>query len=223
MNKKRSPAIGFLGGTFDPIHFGHLRPAIEIQQALKLNTLYLMPNYISPHKSNSYATPQQRIAMVKLAIQHIPNLQINTQELLRESPSYTVDTLRELRQQYPNTPLCFIMGMDSLIQLDSWYQFEKILNYCHLIISHRPGWTPQFNSAVNNLLQQYQTKDPNVLHQQLCGSIYFQKTTQLAISSSEIRSLLALNKSIDFLTPPAVCDFIKTQGCYQQLNDKRPS
>ncbi|TEW54860.1 nicotinate-nucleotide adenylyltransferase [Psychromonas sp. RZ22] len=208
-------AIGFLGGTFDPIHFGHLRPALEIQQALNLQALYLMPNYIAPHKSKSLASPAQRIDMVKIAIQDTPQLQINTQELLRDSPSYTINTLKVLREQYPQTPLCFIMGMDSLIQFDTWYQYKDILNYCHLIVSHRPGWDPQFNSTVTNLLAVHQINDPTLLHQKQAGCIYFQSTSQLDISSSAIRELLVNDKSIDFLTPNSVCRYIEEQQCYK--------
>lgn len=215
MNKSNQTAIGFLGGTFDPIHFGHLRPALEIQQALDLQALYLMPNYIAPHKSKSLASAQQRIDMVQLAIQDTPTLQLTTQELLRPSRSYTIDTLKLLRQQYPETPLCFIMGMDSLIQFDSWYRYQEILSYCHLVVSHRPGWEPQFNSVVSELLRKHQISDPAQLHQFLSGHIYFQSTTQLAISSSEIRDLLATNKSINFLTPQPVCAYIKEQRCYK--------
>ena len=215
MIQSQNTAIGFLGGTFDPIHFGHLRPALEIQHALKLQSLYLMPNYIAPHKSNTLATPKQRIEMVELAIKTTPYLKINTQELLRESPSYTVDTLKLLKEQYPDTPICFIMGMDSLIQFDSWYQYQDILKYCHLVISHRPGWSPEFNSTIDALIEKHQTRDPKQLHQQLFGYIYFQKTTQLQISSSQIRELIMSNQSIDFLTPQAVCGYIDEQGCYR--------
>jgi len=215
MNKSNQTAIGFLGGTFDPIHFGHLRPALEIQQALNLQALYLMPNYIAPHKSKSLASAQQRIDMVQIAIQETPTLQLTTQELLRASPSYTIDTLKQLREQYQETPLCFIMGMDSLIQFDSWYRYHEILRYCHLVVSHRPGWDPQFNSIVSELLRKHQISDPAQLHQHLSGYIYFQSTTQLAISSSEIRDLLAKNKSINFLTPQSVCTYIKEQQCYK--------
>lgn len=214
MNKQNSAAIGFLGGTFDPIHFGHLRPALEIQQALNLDALYLMPNYIAPHKSKSLASTEQRIEMVKLAIQETPTLQLTTQELLRPSASYTIDTLKLLRKQHPETPLCFIMGMDSLIQFDQWYRYEEILNYCHLVVSHRPGWDPQFNDVISTLLRQHQISTPAQLHQKLAGCIYFQSTTQLAISSSEIRDLLAAKQSIDFLTPHPVCTYIKEQHCY---------
>lgn len=207
-------AIGFLGGTFDPVHFGHLRPALEIQQALKLQALYLMPNYIAPHKSKSLASVEQRIEMVKLAIQETPDLQLTTQELLRSSPSYTIDTLKQLHKDNPTTPICFIMGMDSLIQFDTWYQYQDILNYCHLIISHRPGWTPQFNKTVSEIVEKNQVHNPELLHQTLSGCIYFQTTSQLAISSSQIRDLLAANQAIDFLTPASVCHYIKENHCY---------
>ncbi|WP_025562675.1 nicotinate-nucleotide adenylyltransferase [Psychromonas sp. SP041] len=207
-------AIGFLGGTFDPIHFGHLRPALEIQQALNLQSLYLLPNYIAPHKEKTLASTEQRIEMVKLAIQETPELQLNTQELLRSTPSYTVDTLKLLRKQYPDTPLCFIMGMDSLINFDSWYQYQDILNYCHLVVSHRPGWNPTFNDVVSKLLSDHQIQDPALLHRSLAGCVYFQSTSQLAISSSQIRHLLSTQQSIHFLTPQSVCTYIKEQHCY---------
>lgn len=214
MNSHKA-AIGFLGGTFDPIHFGHLRPALEIQQALNLVNLYLMPNYTSPHKSKSLASSQQRIDMLTLAIQNTPDLQIDTQELLRECPSYTANTVKLLRQQHPQTPLCFIMGMDSLINFDTWYQYQDILTYCHLVISHRPGWDPIFNNTINDLLKKHQTNDPKHLHQKLAGHIYFQSTTQLAISSSEIRAQIAAKQPIDFLTPRAVSEYIELEQCYR--------
>lgn len=215
MINNQSTVIGFFGGTFDPIHFGHLRPALEIQQALNLQTLYLMPNYIAPHKSKSIATAEQRIDMIKLAIQNTPNLQLNTQELLRNTPSYSIDTLKLLRQQYPTRALCFIMGMDSLINFDTWYQYQDILKYCHLVVSHRPGWTPHFNNTILALLAQHQVDDAQQLQQQLAGCIYFQSTSQLDISSSAIRNLLSTQQPIDFLTPYAVCSYIKQHQCYQ--------
>jgi len=220
MGNKNNKAIGFLGGTFDPIHFGHLRPALEIQQALNLQTVYIMPNYIAPHKSKSIASTEQRIEMVKLAIQDTPNLQIDTQELLRNTPSYTVDTLKLLRQQNPNTPICFIMGMDSLINFNTWYKYQEILNYCHLVVSHRPGWTPKFNQIVSDLLSNHQIDNTKLLHQDLAGHVYFQSTSQLDISSSNIRHLIASKQSIQFLTPQSVCCYIDKQYCYNSKDIK---
>jgi len=197
MSKEKSHhAIGFLGGTFDPIHFGHLRPALEISEALSLQPLFLLPNRIAPHKSKSHCTATQRAEMVKLAIADQANIEIDTRELNREKPSYTVDTLIELKKLYPHTPICFIMGMDSLINFNSWFKWQEILNYCHLVISS-------------------QTTNKQDLHDLPCGKIYFQETSQLDISSTDIRHLLKNNHSIDYLVPQAVSHYIKKHQLYQ--------
>ncbi|MFT6927762.1 MAG: nicotinate-nucleotide adenylyltransferase [Psychromonas sp.] len=208
-------AIGFLGGTFDPIHFGHLRPALEITEALSLQQLFMMPNHIAPHKSASHGTAKQRSEMVELAISQQPRMTVDKRELKRHKPSYTIDTLKELKIEYPDTPICFIMGMDSLISFDSWYDWKNILSYCHLIISHRPGWQSEFNEQVAALVAKHQTTDKHDLHNVQFGKIYFQTTSQLAISSTEIRDLLSHNISIDFLTPDSVINYIKEQYLYK--------
>lgn len=212
--KQQARAIGFLGGTFDPIHFGHLYPAIEISKALQLQPFFLMPNYIAPHKSSSHGTAEQRCTMVELAIQSEPDIQIDPRELTRKKPSYTIETLKELKAQYPTTPLCFIMGMDSLINFDSWYQWQDILNYCHLIISRRPGWQAVFNDNIKALLKIAQTRNKDDLHNYQAGRIYFQDTTQFDISSTEIRSLINKHKTIDHLLPKSVADYIKLNKLY---------
>jgi nicotinate-nucleotide adenylyltransferase len=208
-------AIGFLGGTFDPIHFGHLRPALEITAALSLQQLFIMPNHIAPHKSVSHASAKQRSKMVALAISQQPRMTIDKRELKRHKPSYTIDTLKELKIEYPNTPICFIMGMDSLISVDKWFDWTNMLSYCHLIISHRPGWENKFNQQVAALVANHQTTDKHDLHNHQFGKIYFQATSQLAISSTEIRELLSHDISIDFLTPDSVINYIKEQHLYK--------
>ncbi len=220
-NNNQQQAIGFLGGTFDPIHFGHLRPALEISDALSLKQLFLMPNHIAPHKSASHCSAKQRSEMVKLGIANQPGIAIDTRELNRHKASYTIDTLKELKALYPTTPICFIMGMDSLVSFDSWHKWQEILNYCHLIISQRPQWHPHFNSTVQELVDRCKTTDKQDLHNLQCGKIYFQDTSQLDISSTEIRRLLKDKSSIDYLVPEAVSDYIKKHQLYQSVkNDK---
>ncbi len=209
-------ALGFLGGTFDPVHFGHLRPALEICEALSLKQLILMPNHIAPHKSASHCSALQRCKMVELAIQDQPKIGIDRRELNRAKPSYTIDTLKELKKQHPHTPICFIMGMDSLISFNSWHQWHEILNYCHLIVSQRPGWRCEFNEQVQALLDQHKSTNPHDLHNLQAGKIYFQTTSQLDISSSEIRQLLNNNISIDYLVPEAVNSYIKQHKLYKK-------
>ena len=213
INQQR--AIGFLGGTFDPVHFGHLRPALEIGESLSLQKLFLMPNHIAPHKSSTQCTSLQRSEMVKLAIASQPMMDIDTRELNRDKASYTIDTLKELKQIYPNTPICFIMGMDSLLNFNSWYKWQEILDYCHLVVSQRPQWHPNFNSTIEDVLRQSQTTNKQDLHKTSHGKIYFQETCQLDISSSYIRQLIHKQQSIDFLVPENVSQYIKKHKLYQ--------
>ena len=215
-DKNHQQAIGLLGGTFDPIHIGHLRPALEISEALSLQQLFLMPNHIAPHKSSSHASAKQRSEMVRLAIQGQVNISVDCRELTRHSPSYTIDTLKEMKIQYPSTPICFIMGMDSLMSFDTWHQWQNILNYCHLIISQRPGWQGQFNHLVQKTVDLHKTSIKQDLHDLPYGKIYFQDTSQLDISSTQIRKLIYNKKSINYLVPEAVNDYIKKHNLYRK-------
>lgn len=211
----KQQAIGFLGGSFDPIHNGHLLPAIEVAQALNLKQLLLMPNHIAPHKPGSHCNSQQRCEMVQLAVQPYPQLQVDQRELKRDTPSYTIETLKEIQAQYPDTPICFMMGMDSIINFDSWYQWQDILNYCHLVICARPGWKGEFNDTIQTLLSKHQTENANDLHQHLSGKIYFQPTTQYDISSTQIRHNIEQNIAVENLLPEAVNHYIKQHQLYK--------
>lgn len=204
-----------MGGSFDPIHNGHLLPAIEVAQQLQLQQLFLMPNHIAPHKAGSHCSATQRAEMVKLAVQDIDRLDIDTRELKRDSASYTVETLKEIQSQYPETPICFIMGMDSLINFDSWYQWQEILHYCHLVVCARPGWHEQFNDTVQALLEQHQTGSITDLHQHRAGRIYFQKTAQFDISSTRIRHHIKHQLSIEKLIPTKVYHYIQHHQLYR--------
>jgi len=208
-------AIGFLGGSFDPIHNGHLLPAIEVAEQLQLQQLFLMPNHIAPHKAGSHCSAMQRVEMVKLAVQDVDTLAIDTRELNRDSASYTVETLKEIRVQYPNTPICFLMGMDSLINFDKWYQWQNILNYCHLVVCARPGWKGEFNDTVQDLLNHHQTQSVDELHQFQSGKIYFQKTVQFDISSTQIRHHIKHDLNIEGLLPQPIHHYIKRHKLYK--------
>lgn len=208
-------AIGLLGGTFDPIHVGHLRPAIALLERLNLSEVRLIPNYIPPHKVTPDSSPEHRLAMVKLAASQTPGLVVDERELSRDSPSYTLDTLKELKAELPNTPLCFLMGMDSLCQLDQWHGWQQLLDYAHLVVSHRPGWQPDFNANIQALVQAHATTDPQRLSHQLSGCIYLFDSPQLDISSTQIRNCVKEGNNPQYLLPEAVLNYIRDKGLYQ--------
>jgi nicotinate-nucleotide adenylyltransferase len=149
-----SQAIGILGGTFDPIHFGHLRTALELCDALNLAQVRLIPCYQPVHRKLPAASPQQRLAMVKEAIAGEPALQVDTCEIDRQGPSYTIDTLQILSKNFPNTPLCMIMGIDALLSFSSWHRWEEILTLSHLIVAHRPQYQLPHTGIIANLLKE---------------------------------------------------------------------
>ena len=124
--------IGILGGTFDPIHFGHLRSGLEVYESLEFEHIRLIPCGVPPHRELPIASNEQRLAMMRLAVEDNTKLIVDQRELQREGPSYTVDTLLELRQEFPDTPLCLIIGSDAFLGLDSWHQWKKIPQLAHL-------------------------------------------------------------------------------------------
>ena len=208
-------AIGLLGGTFDPIHVGHLRPAIALLEHLNLSEVRLLPNYIPPHKATPDSSPEHRLNMVQLAAELTPQLVVDDRELKRNRPSYTLDTLKELRLELPTTPLCFLMGMDSLCQLDQWHGWQELLDYAHLVVSHRPGWQPAFTANIAALLAAHATVEPNQLHRQLHGCIYLFDSPQLDISSTHIRNCIKTGNNPQYLLPEPVLNYIRDKGLYQ--------
>jgi len=214
-------AVGILGGSFDPIHHGHLRSALDVCDSLALDGIHLLPNFISPHKSISHASDHHRLAMLTLAIEDCEKLRIDPQELNSNTSCFTIDTLEKLRLSHPTSPLCFLMGMDSLRSFTHWHRWQDILDLCHLVVSARPGWDLPTDGDVAQLLTQRQVNEPSALHQQLAGKIYLHQAYPLAISSSEIRELCRREKSIKFLVPNNVQQYISKHQLYRlPVSDK---
>lgn len=209
------PAIGVLGGTFDPVHCGHLRSALDIAQDLNLAAVFLMPNHTPPHKQQPQASNEQRLAMLSLATEHCEKLTIDTRELDCNGLSYSVLALESLRKEHPDTPLCFLMGMDSLLTLTSWHRWQELLALCHIIVSQRPGWLLPQTGDIADLLTKHHCVDVNELNQSLAGKIMIYHAHPLAISSSQIRALIKNKKSPQFLLPDPVIDYIRQQSLYE--------
>ncbi len=209
--------IGILGGTFDPIHFGHLRPALEIYQALDLRELRFIPSAEPPHRGKPQASALQRLMMVRAAIAEQPSFVIDDRELRRSGPSYMVDTLHSLREELgASTPLCLILGLDAFLGLEGWHRWQALFDYAHLVITHRPGWSLRDMRSGSILAREIQARynEPEQLGRQPAGKIAFQSVTQLDISASGIREELAKGWDIRYLLPDSVHELIKTQHIY---------
>jgi nicotinate-nucleotide adenylyltransferase len=212
MHKLQQP-IGIFGGTFDPIHFGHLRTALELVQALDLAEVRLIPCYQPVHRKLPIASPEQRLAMVKCAIENEPLLKVDPCEIQRKGPSYTVDTLEQFRKKWPHTPFVLIIGIDAMLSFPSWHRFEDILKLAHLVVAHRPHFQLPNTGLVADLLKQ-RLKTVSALHQHLAGSIILHPVTPLEISATDIRKQIATGKNPRYLLPNSVYDYIKKHGVY---------
>lgn len=208
--------IGIFGGTFDPIHYGHLRTAFELIQAARLSEVLFMPAGNPPHREITVASSELRLQMVKAAIAGQPGFNVDDREVRRTGPSYSVDTLAELRAEMPDRSICLIVGMDAFLGLPKWHQWQDILKLAHLIVAHRPGWRAPTMGPLGELLVDGGTGRVDDLHENKAGKIFIHAVTQLEISSTEVRKLIALGRDPRYLMPDAVRDIIQQSGCYSQ-------
>ncbi len=200
-----SKLTGILGGTFDPIHYGHLRPALDIMQQVGLNEVRFIPNRIPPHRDPPVLTDQQRAELVQLAIKDTAGFVLDERELQRSGLSYMVDTLQSLKNDFPDDTLCLIMGMDAFNGLPQWHCWQSILELCHLIVTTRPGASlPDF--AAKPPVASRISEQPQSLLQRPAGQILLQSVTQLDISASQIRRYLSAGQSTQYLLPETVRD-----------------
>lgn len=216
MSKK---AIGILGGTFDPIHFGHLRLAEEMLDLANLQQIRFIPAGTPPHRDAPQVSAQHRSAMVQLAIADQPAFVLDDREVKRTTPCYTVDTLRELRAELGAAqPLCLLMGGDAFLQLHTWHEWERLFELAHIVVGFRPGFTleERIHSATEKLRRHYQQRLCAVqdLSQQPFGGVVELAIPKLEISATLIRSRVAENRSIRYLLPNAVADYIHQHHLY---------
>lgn len=197
------PLLGILGGTFDPVHFGHLRPALDVKQALDLEQVRFLPNNVPPHREQPWLDTVTRKSLLELALQETPGFELDCRELEREGKSYMVDTLTSLHEDFPDHNLCLILGMDAFAGLYQWHQWQRILEQCHIVVTGRPGF--EWPSAPElQALEVRRSSDVKELKQAEVGRILLQSVTQLDISASEIRKQLQAGLDIRYLLPEAV-------------------
>jgi nicotinate-nucleotide adenylyltransferase len=208
--------IGIFGGTFDPIHFGHLRTAFELMQVLELEELRFVPAGDPPHRDSPLAAASLRLAMVRAAIAGQPGFSADDREVRRDGPSYTVTTLTELRAEFPRRPICLVVGMDAFLGMDRWHQWRDILGLAHVAVAHRPGWRAPTGGTLGRLLSGRGTDRVQDLRDAPAGSIFVHPVTQLEISSTDLRNIIVNGRDPRYLVPDAVCEIIRETGCYTQ-------
>ena len=213
-------SMGIFGGTFDPIHYGHLRTAFEMLQALRFDEVRFMPCGNPPHRGKTYADAELRLEMVRVATEAQHGFVVDDRELKRDGPSYSVDTLATLRNEFPLRPIALMIGMDAFLGLPKWYQWREILQLAHIVVAHRPGWRAPDIGPLGELLADRGTHRIGDLHQAKSGHIFIHDVTQLEISSTEIRELVAVGRDPRFLMPDVVREVIEKSGCYAMPADK---
>lgn len=209
--------VGVFGGTFDPIHFGHLRPALELTEQLSLQSMLLVPCAVPPHRPQPQASVGQRMAMLQLAVDGEPALQIDDRELRRAGPSYMVDTLASLREELVDTPLCLCLGVDAFLGLPGWDRWHELLELAHIVVAHRPGWQldeKSMKGELGALMTLHRQRDVSAIAERKAGAILLRPVTQLAISATAIRRHIRAGHSARYLLPDAVWQYILEQKLY---------
>ena len=207
--------IGILGGTFDPVHLGHLRTALEVRVALGLDEIRLIPCRLPPHRPEPLAPPGARTRMLNAAIDGHEGFVVDERELSRAGPSYMLDTLVSLRKDFASQGVCLIVGMDAFRGLGSWHRWRELLNYCHMIVMTRPGAQLPESGELGDFIRLHRVQDSRVLRERATGLLLFQQVSRLEISGTQIRRLLAGGGDASFLVPDSVLAIINEQGLYK--------
>jgi nicotinate-nucleotide adenylyltransferase len=205
--------IGIFGGTFDPVHYGHIKPALYVKQALSLKQLRFVPNRLPPHRAEPWLSVEQRLLLLKTALKVMsedsPEVIVDERELNRDGPSYMVDTLSSFKRDFPDETLCLIIGMDAFLGITSWFEWRSLFELCHLVVIGRPGFdqnsiAKQFDSDDYAFIAPRMTTDVNALSAQGSGKILIQSVPQLDISSTQIRDNLQHEEQISQWMPVQV-------------------
>ena len=197
--------IGIYGGSFDPVHLGHLQTATSIKNELNIDRLFMLPCFEPVHKNSLNYTSKQRLQMLDLAIKEFNSLEIDTREILRGGNSFMIDTLLDLKESFKNESICLIIGMDSFIKFKTWKNWDEFSKLIHLVVLPRNGDQP-----VSKTLTTFETvENIDKLKSNSSGHLYFSNSQMIDISSSAIRGKIAANQNLDNLLPISIINFLK--------------
>lgn len=212
--------IGILGGTFDPIHYGHLRLAEELGERLRLEEVRFFPSGTPPHRSAPAVTADHRLAMTRLAAAGNARFAVDDRELRRAGPGYTFDTLRELRADLGDArPLALLLGADAFLEFATWHRWREIFGLAHVAVAHRPGfpverWAERMPEPLAREYSARLMQQPLAIHLSPAGGVVIVPFTALEISATAIRDMLHAGASPRYLLPGAVLDYIRSHGLY---------
>ena len=207
-------AVGVFGGMFDPIHYGHLRTAYELQSKLSLDEVRFVPCANPPHRNAAAVDAALRTRMVAAAIRGQSGFVVDDRESKRSGPSYTVNTLEDLRAELPDASLCLTLGMDAFLGLPRWHEWRSLLDLAHIVVVERPGWCAPEAGALRDLMQRHEGADAADLRRARHGRILLAQVTQLEISSTGLRSAIRAGLEPRYLVPDAALKVITETGCY---------
>jgi len=207
--------IAIFGGTFDPVHLGHINMAQQCVSAFNLSTLYFMPCALPAHKAAPGISTEHRVNMLNAAIKSFPHFALDLRELNRKGPSYSLLSLQELRSEHPNEPILFLIGMDSFNTLDKWFEWEAITELCHIVVYQRPLQQCHVTGKLKAYMQQALVEDPASVLKHSGGKLYFLPGKMLDAASSTIRNDLKKSNKKNELLPDAVSHYIQMHQLYQ--------
>ncbi|MEE8575219.1 MAG: nicotinate-nucleotide adenylyltransferase [Thermodesulfobacteriota bacterium] len=214
--------IVIMGGTFDPIHYGHLRGAEEVRETIKADKVLFIPAAVSPNKTEDEAAPaEDRLEMVRLATKDNPKFEVSDMEIKRGGKSYTIDTLKELQKEHPEgTLLTLVIGSDSYNDIMTWHEYASIFSYASIVILPRPRHVPKKIEKFLpvELAQEfwYDEGKSAYKHNDSGNVVFCLDSTTLDISSTAVRALNGVNASIKYMVPPEVEEYIRTKGLYKK-------
>ncbi|WP_308430184.1 nicotinate-nucleotide adenylyltransferase [Kushneria pakistanensis] len=218
---EHNPRVAMFGGTFNPIHIAHLRAAVELRDALSLDAVHMVPAHLPPHRSAPGVSSGDRLRMLKLALADTPGLIADDREIRRDGPSWSLDTLKSLREQYGETArLLMVLGRDAFLKLHEWHEPAALFDYAHILVIGRPESQELQCQVLEDLVESRRVDSVEAMMAAPFGRVLdYDQTTAMAVSATAIRQTLAAGRSVRYLMPSAVEAFISEHGLYGEAAD----